>query len=196
MTRLPQHMATPPRLLPAMSRDWSMPSADTFTIPAIAKLLDRWLDGRKVIVDPFARNSRRGNITNDLNPKTAAQDHLPADLFAENLVARGVHADAVLLDPPYSPRQIKECYSGIGLNPTQADTQLARLLAAVKDHLAQLMVAGGIAITFGWNSSGFGLARGFELLELLCVCHGGQHNDTIITVERKLETLFCERASA
>jgi hypothetical protein len=31
---------------------------------------------------------------------------------------------------------------------------------------------------------------GFELLEILLVPHGGSHNDTICTVERKKTTLF------
>ena len=50
----------------------------------------------------------------------------------------------------------------------------------------------GIAICFGWNSMGFGLKRGYELLEVLMVPHGGAHNDTIVTVERKTAnpTLF------
>jgi len=40
----------------------------------------------------------------------------------------------------------------------------------------------------GWDSNGFGKNRGFELIELLLVCHGGRHNDTIVTVERKVNT--------
>jgi hypothetical protein len=43
---------------------------------------------------------------------------------------------------------------------------------------------------FGWNSSGIGIKRGFELIEVLLVCHGGSHNDTIVTVERKIKGLF------
>lgn len=29
----------------------------------------------------------------------------------------------MLFDPPYSPKQIKECYEGVGLKVTQAMTQ-------------------------------------------------------------------------
>jgi len=45
---------------------------------------------------------------------------------------------------------------------------------------------GGIAVCCGWNSLGFGLTRGYEMLEILLVTHGGAHNDTIVTVERKV----------
>lgn len=44
---------------------------------------------------------------------------------------------------------------------------------------------GGYAISFGWNSNGFGKNRGFEVIEILLVSHGGHHNDTICTVEMK-----------
>ena len=38
---------------------------------------------------------------------------------------------------------------------------------------------------FGWNSNGVGKVRGFEIIEILLIAHGGSHNDTIVTVERK-----------
>jgi hypothetical protein len=49
---------------------------------------------------------------------------------------------------------------------------------------------GGYAISFGWNSNAFGATRGFEVVEILLVPHGGHHNDTIVTVEQKKPTLF------
>jgi len=45
---------------------------------------------------------------------------------------------------------------------------------------------GGFAISFGWNSIGMGKTHGFEIIEILLVCHGGAHNDTIVTVDRKV----------
>lgn len=38
--------------------------------------------------------------------------------------------------------------------------------------------------------NGIGKTRGFEIVEILLVAHGGNHNDTIVTVERKLPTLI------
>ena len=43
-----------------------------------------------------------------------------------------------------------------------------------------------VVLCFGWNSGGIGKTLGFELTEILMVAHGGAHNDTICTVERKL----------
>ena len=48
---------------------------------------------------------------------------------------------------------------------------------------------GGTVLTMGWNSVGIGASRNFEKLEILLVSHGAQHNDTIVTVERKLPVL-------
>jgi hypothetical protein len=153
-------------------------------MPPVARLLDRWLAGTSVIVDPFARSSKRGTITNDLNPATKAQFHLLAEEFVQNHVPDG-GADCVLFDPPYSPRQIAECYQQIGRQTTTRDTQNARLYKRVKDGLDRMLKPGGIAICCGWNSLGFGLTRGYEMLEVLLVTHGGAHNDTLVTVERK-----------
>ena len=183
-------LANPPWTDPAeaacvIRRAWAMPDAETFNVPPIADLLDRWLAGRRVVIDPFARNSRRGTITNDLNPDTLAQEHLPADLFAANLVARRVEADAVLFDPPYSPRQVADCYQRVGMKVGQAETQNAALNKRVRDHLGACLRPGGIAISFGWNSAGFGKVRGYVQREILIVCHGGAHNDTICVVEEK-----------
>jgi len=91
--------------------------------------------------------------------------------------------DGVLFDPPYSPRQISECYQHVGRKTHKEDTQ-SSFYSNRKNAAAKLIKPGGLAITCGWNSNGFGKTRGFELIEMLCVAHGGAHNDTIITVER------------
>lgn len=166
-----------------MSRRCAQPSADTFEMPPVAALLDEWLRGCEVIIDPFARNGRRGTLRNDLNPKTRAEHHMDAVEFADMLVTRGVKADAILFDPPYSLRQVVECYAGVGRHVTRADSQDASF-SRVRDRLSRALRPGGVALSFGWNSVGFGRSRGFELLEILLVSHGGAHNDTICVVER------------
>lgn len=170
-----------------MSRVWAMPSGDTFTIKPIAELLDRYLTPNMAVVDPFARNSMYGTVRNDLNPNTSAQYHMKAEEFAVMILAQSGENqfDAILFDSPYSPRQVTECYQSAGLTATMRDTQTAHMYSAVRDALAPTLKPGGIALSFGWNSVGFGLTRGFDLEEVLLVCHGGAHNDTICLVERK-----------
>ncbi len=168
-----------------ITREWAMPSPDTFTIQPIADLLERYLVGAAVVIDPFARNSRIATHRNDLNPKTDADWHLPAEVFCATMAEELVQADVVLFDPPYSPRQISEVYAAVGIAATTADTQNAALYKRVKDGLDGLLKPKGIAICCGWNSAGFGLGRGYEMVEILLVAHGGAHNDTVVTVEWK-----------
>jgi hypothetical protein len=105
--------------------------------------------------------------------------------FCTALRADGVTADVVLFDPPYSPRQISECYKSVGLKVGMAETQNAALYKRVKDGLDALCKPGSLAVCCGWNSGGFGKTRNWEMIELLLVAHGGAHNDTIVTVECK-----------
>jgi hypothetical protein len=46
-------------------------------------------------------------------------------------------------------------------------------------------MSGTIALSFGWSSVGFGKNRGWRMIEILLVCHGGAHNDTICVAEVK-----------
>ena len=168
------------------NREFAMPDEATFSIRPISELLDRWLpSGTTLIVDPFARDSTRGTMTNDLNPRTRAAMHIPAEEFLANFEKKEF-ANVALFDPPYSPRQIAECYKIAKRKAEMIDTQNARLCKVVKDGLDKVLRPGGIAICCGWNSMGFGIGRGYEMLEILLVNHGAAHNDTIVTVERKL----------
>ena len=54
-----------------------------------------------------------------------------------------------------------------------------------QDEIARIIKPKGIAICFGWNSMGLGKNRGFKMIEILLVPHGGSKNDTIVTVELK-----------
>jgi hypothetical protein len=153
-----------------------MPSRHTFSIKPIAAFLDRWIINAKIIVDPFCGQSTVATHRNDLG-----YGGIDAAQFCVGLLP--MLADVVLFDPPYSPRQISECYKGIGRKATTADTQNAALYARVREPLAALLKPGGIALSFGWQSSGFGKA--FITEEILLVQHGGAHNDTICVAQRK-----------
>ena len=165
-----------------------MPNANTFLIKPIRELVDRYIKSGDVVVDPFARDCTVATITNDLDPNTQAQYHMDAVDFCEKLVQDGVCADVVILDPPYSPRQMSECYKKVGLKKGMEGTQNARLYKECKNRLTKILKPEGIAICCGWNSNGFGITRKFELVEILLVPTGAAHNDYIVTVEKKLLT--------
>jgi hypothetical protein len=180
-----------------------MPSPNTFSIEPIKMLAERWLEGRTKSADPFARNSGLCLHTNDLDPTTLATDHMGAveylDMLLDSLGADSL--DAVILDPPYSPRQVQECYGGIGKTVTMKDTQTGRLYKECKLRITKLLRVGGVCITCGWQSAGVGKKNGFEIREILLVPCGGAHNDYIVTVDEKMslpDTLFerCDGGTA
>ncbi len=166
------------------SRQWAMPSADTFDIPCIAGFVQKYLLKSKVSIDPFARNKRWATYTNDLNPDTAATFHKEALQFMEDLRNENVEADLVIFDPPYSARQVTECYQKVGRQTTMQDTQ-GKSWTDWKSSIAKICGEDAIVLSFGWNTNGMGIKHGFEIQEIVLVAHGGVHNDTICMAERR-----------
>lgn len=169
-------------------RVWAMPNANTFSIAPISSLIGRYFKGDWV--DPFARVSPYNKLcvaTNDLNPEMDTTHHMEALDFLSEFGDCSI--DGVLFDPPYSPRQISECYKSVGLEVHMEDTQ-SSFYTERKREVARIVKHGGLVICCGWNSGGIGEGLGFEMLEVLIVPHGGAHNDTIVTVERRKEDLF------
>ena len=104
-----------------IERKWAMPNKNTFTIKPIRELLTKELINQELIIDPFANNNKEfATITNDLNTNFNTDYHLPALDFLKKFKDNSV--DCVLYDPPYSPRQLKECYENIGVAVTNEDT--------------------------------------------------------------------------
>jgi hypothetical protein len=170
-----------------ITRKWAMPSSDTFDVPPIGEFVKSYLRQSKISIDPFARNKRWATYTNDLSPATAAEHHLDAEIFLSQLQENGIIADLVIFDPPYSPRQISEVYQSIGRTVTMEDTQNSALYSRVRKKIYPLVSVGGIVLSFGWNSHGMSNSGGreWEILEIMLVCHGAAHNDTICMAERK-----------
>jgi len=165
-----------------IERSWAMPNSETFSILPIKLLIEEELTGEEW-ADPFARNTTYATYTNDLNPNTKAQTNMEALDFLKTFADDSL--DGILFDPPYSPRQIKEMYDKIGI-PLH-DTK-SSVWGNWKKEIARVVKSGGKVISFGWNTCGIGKTLGFEIQRILLVCHGGNHNDTIITVETKGET--------
>ena len=147
-----------------IKRQWAMPNKKTFTIKPIKELIEKY--------DIFKEKL-------DLFPYPYQQDVLLTLSVTEN-----ESADLVLFDPPYSPRQLKECYDNRGevLHDTKSS-----VWSKWKDETARVIKPGGLCLSFGWSSQGLGKNRGFKIIEILLVAHGGNHNDTICVVEKKIQ---------
>jgi hypothetical protein len=165
-----------------ITRKWAMPSMHTFTIKPIAELLKRYNVGKNWI-DPFAGENSPAEITNDHNPEKPTKYHMEAKEFVESINSE---CDGALFDPPYSYRQVSEHYKVLGKKATQLDTS-TNFYNRVLNPLAERIKVGGYCISFGWNTNAMGKNRGFKIVEILIVAHGGHHNDTLVTVERKVQ---------
>ena len=154
-----------------IERVWAMPNKRTFMIEPIRQMLfEEEVRGRTI--DPF--------------PFTYKKDAL--EFLGE---IKDSSVDMVLFDPPYSLRQLKECYQSIGRAITGEESRL--VYTQWKDEIARVIRPGGKCISFAWNSGGLGMSRGFEIERILLVAHGGNHNDTICTVERKVQHILKEK---
>jgi hypothetical protein len=148
-----------------ISRKWAMPNLMTFTIKPISEIIIKYKK-EGLWLDPF--------------PYPYKEDAMK---YLSKFTNESV--DGVLFDPPYSPRQLKECYQSQGM--VLHDTK-SSVWADWKDEIARVIKPNGLCLSFGWSSNGIGKSRGFEIIEILLVAHGGNHNDTIVVVERKTKT--------
>lgn len=137
-----------------IERIWSMPNKNTFEIPHISKLIKEEVDLKNTWIDPFANRNKIASITNDLNKEFDTDFHLDALEFLRQFKKDSI--DGVLYDPPYSPRQVSECYNDFGYN-----------------------------VTWDTTKASFWGNHKKEISRILLVPHGGWHNDTICTVEVK-----------
>jgi len=169
------------------SRVWEMPNKNTFDIKCISRLIHKYHKQGMISLDPFANKNRIAKITNDLDPEMKADYCMDALDFLKQFETGSI--DFVLYDPPYSPRQVSECYKKMGLTVNIQTTQ-SSFWGNLKKEIARVVKANGMVISFGWNTNGIGKTKGFEIVEILTVAHGGQHNDTMCTVERKVSGLF------
>ena len=156
-----------------INRVWAMPNLRTFGIKPIGKIIEKYKK-EGIWLDPFPYPYNKD-----------ALEYLSE--IADNSV------DGVLFDPPYSPRQLKECYDNLGL--VLHDTK-SSVWKSWKDEIARVIKPNGLCLSFGWSTNGLGKNRGFEIIEILLIAHGGHHNDTIVTIERKLDGFYKSRKRA
>lgn len=169
------------------SRVWEMPNSNTFDIKCIQRLIYKYHKHEMLSIDPFANKNRIAKITNDLDPEMGTDYCMDAIDFLKKFENESI--DFVLYDPPYSPRQVAECYKKMGKTVNMQTTQ-SSFWGNLKNEIARITKADSIVISFGWNTNGIGKTKGFKIVEIMTVAHGGMHNDTICTVEKKIKMLF------
>ncbi len=159
-----------------------MPSKWTFQVKPLREIIAKYKQAGETWADPFAGFNSPAEITNDLNPASPAQFHLEAVEFLRQLPCP---IDGVIFDPPYSLTQVSRSYQDLGLQFKGSENPTGGFPKA-RDEIARLVRPGGYVISYGWNTVGMGKGRGFEPVEYLICSHGGNRNDTLVVVERRL----------
>ena len=176
-----------------IERAYAPASQHTFTIKPIRKLLDEELGMYEEegvwegTIDPFCGFNSRALHKNDINSDCRYGNPYVYDMdaldFLRTFSVSGRMSN-IILDPPYSSRQLAEHYHKVGRS---WDGKFPRWQRQIRDEVTRILRIGGKVISFGWNSVGIGETRGFEKTRILLVCHGGSHNDTIVVVEKKVK---------
>lgn len=174
-----------------IKKEWAMPNGNTFLVKPIKQFI---LDNKikeGIVIDPFANKcplqeyfTNCSYISNDLDSEMSTTYHMDALDFLKQF--DNLYADMILFDPPYSPRQVSECYKKMGKTVNMETTQ-ASFWGNIKKEIGRILKPNGIVISFGWNSNGIGKSNGCKQEKILIVAHGGNHNDTICTLERKIK---------
>lgn len=131
-----------------IERRWAMPSGATFTIKPIKGIVSNEVfeayiraNGNAVIIDPFARKSQFGTLTNDINPEYSTDYHMDAlDFMREQ---PDEIADLVLYDPPYSITQAAQLYKSYGKEKLEVNVSNMAYWARLKDEIARVLKRGG-----------------------------------------------------
>jgi len=157
-------------------RIFSMPNKYTFEMKPAKDFIYGYLGTSNKIYDPFCGISKIAVFRNDM-----AETGIDSTDWLKSL--EDECADLVLFDPPYSPRQLKECYNNIGMPLHNTKSSVWKVWKA---EIARITTLGGYVLSFGNNSMGIGVSNGFELERVRLIPHGGNHYDTICTAEKKI----------
>ena len=149
-----------------IEREWAMPNHRTFQMPPVKKLIQEENPGG-IIAEPFPFES---NI----------------DCFEYLSQFKDESVDFVLLDPPYTKRQVSEHYAKNGIKASSWQTS-SGWTAKIKRECARILKVGGKSITFGYNTNGLGKVNGMKITRILICPSGGDHYDLLCTVETKVQ---------
>jgi hypothetical protein len=165
-----------------IKRVWEMPSKYTFKMNCVRELLLRYTVDGKGWCDPFCGVYSIAEWTNDIDEGKPAISHNDGLIYLKSLFHDAF--DGCTFDPPYSTEQCLRLYKQKS-DYHGGTAARAEYWAACKDEIARIIKPGGVVISFGWDTCGIGKKRGFGIVEVLDICHGACHNDTLVTVEKK-----------
>jgi hypothetical protein len=156
-----------------IERIFEMPRSWTFQMPKLRKWMEDRIEGHTLNLFGGITRLKGDVVYNDLNPDLPAD--LRRDAYDLNQWADS-HArfDTVIFDPPYSAFQAVRTYG----------RKRAQEVTHARDVVEYVLKPGGRVISFGFNTTGMGMSRGYEKEAILIVNCGGSHNDYLCMSER------------
>ena len=154
------------------------PKKYTFEMPKLYKWTVQNCKGKTLNL--FAGKTKLKGIDEtrvDLNKDVPADYYMDAYSFVLMAKEKGWKYDTVVFDPPYNLRKSREKYFGVYTSE----------LRKIKTELPSIINTGGTVISYGYDTTGMGRQRGFELIHVCVVNHSGDHNDTLCIIERKTQ---------
>lgn len=159
------------------------PKRYTFEQPKLKRYVQGWFDYGNMVLNLFAGKVRldidspctireyRVDLSDEFSPDYVGD----AYEFVLSAIEKGVKFDVIVLDPPYNLRKSREKYDGRYIGS----------FTKIKNLLPKILEPHGIIITLGYDTVGMSKSRGFKKVGIGVVCHGGDHNDTLVVVEEK-----------
>jgi len=142
-----------------IKRVFALPNKHPYKISHVKKLFKKYAHGQVLDLFPYPYQ---------------------ADALETLTNTKNGSVDCITYDPPYSDNQLTTKYHDKGNSATPKNR---KYYGKLFDLMKIKVKPGGFVISLGWNSKRI---AGFEFEEIILVNHGTLHNDTIITVQKKV----------
>ncbi len=149
------------------------PKRYTFEQPKLKEWTEKQCRGS--VLNLFAGKTKldiseyRVDISNEFNPDCISDAYLFVTTTNKKF-------DTIILDPPYNLRKSREKYGG----------RYVGSFTKIKNEISRILNPNGYTIIYGYDSVGMSRSRGFKKTSICLICHNGDHNDTIVIKEQKL----------
>ena len=149
----------------------------TFEQPKLRLWCEKWCKGK--VLNLFAGKTKLNvdEFRVDCNKDMLADWYGNALEFVNTT---NLKFDTIVLDPPYNLRKSREKYNGNYIGS----------FTKIKNELKKILNPNGRIIIFGYDTVGMSKSRGFKKIAICLVCHSGDHRDTIVVVEQKIQPIL------
>jgi hypothetical protein len=170
------------RVCPTFTYLEQPPKRYTFEMPQLRKWVEQQCNGK--VLNLFAGKTLLtvDEIRVDIDKSVPADYHADAESFLKWAIEKGMKFDTVILDPPYNLRKSREKYNGRYIGKF---TKIKRLIPSILSQNSTV-------ITLGYSTNGFPRKQGFQKTAICIVNHKGDHNDTIVLVEKRNQRRLLE----